>query len=344
MAIDRMRVRNITVFEEVDINFCKGINVFIGENGTGKTHLLKMLYEIPAIGLIEYNLRVGNNPIEASRVYPNLIFVRQKGIRRGETTGACRLYFGQSYYELALKSDGETDLDGNEQYKLNHRVDEELAKIFSRVIFIPSKDMLTHSRGLLSMSEKYSKDMPFEGTLLDIIKKAGQWKVDHVPDLVRKILPLLEDVIEGTVVYENDTFYILKRDGSKVDFFLEAEGHKKIGLLWQLLMNESIAKDSVLVWDEPEANLNPKLIPVVAKVLLELARYDVQIFIATHDYNLMKYISILKKQGDQVAFLSLFKSGSAVTYENAAAYDLLRNNAIVDANTKMYKDGIAGVL
>ena len=77
---------------------------------------------------------------------------------------------------------------------------------------------------------------------------------------------------------------------------------------------------------------------------MELARNDVQIFIATHDYNLMKYVSILKQQDDQVAFFSLFKSESAVTYENAASYDLLRNNAIVDANTKMYKDGIAGVL
>ena len=344
MPIDKMHVRNITVFEEIDIEFCNGINIFIGENGTGKTHLLKMLYEIPIMRLLEYNLRVGDKTIDATRIYSNLLFVGQKEIRRGETTGVCRLYFDQSYYELTLKSDGSNYFSGNEQHKLKLECDEEFAKMFSRAVFIPSKDMLTHSRGLLSMSEKYSKDMPFEGTLLEIIKKAGQWKVDRVPDIVIKILPLLEDVIEGTIVYENDTFYILKRDGSKVDFFLEAEGHKKIGLLWQLLMNESIAKGTTLIWDEPEANLNPKLVPVVAKVLLELARNDVQIFIATHDYNLMKYISILKQHDDQVAFFSLFKSGASVTYENAVSYDLLKNNAIVDANTKMYKDGIAGVL
>ncbi|WP_337506674.1 hypothetical protein [Megasphaera sp.] len=41
---------------------------------------------------------------------------------------------------------------------------------------------------------------------------------------------------------------------------MEAEGFKKIGILWQLLMNETITENTILLWDEPEANLNPEFL------------------------------------------------------------------------------------
>ena len=34
--ITQIKLENYTVFKNVEINFDKGINVFIGENGTGK--------------------------------------------------------------------------------------------------------------------------------------------------------------------------------------------------------------------------------------------------------------------------------------------------------------------
>jgi recombinational DNA repair ATPase RecF len=44
MGIQKILLTNFTVFEELEIEFCQGINIFIGENGTGKTHLMKLLY------------------------------------------------------------------------------------------------------------------------------------------------------------------------------------------------------------------------------------------------------------------------------------------------------------
>ncbi|MBK7873484.1 MAG: AAA family ATPase [Saprospiraceae bacterium] len=42
--IQRLQLENFTCFERADLAFSPGINVFIGENGTGKTHLLKAVY------------------------------------------------------------------------------------------------------------------------------------------------------------------------------------------------------------------------------------------------------------------------------------------------------------
>ena len=44
MALKKIELKNITVFEEMNISFNDGINVFIGENGMGKTHIMKLLY------------------------------------------------------------------------------------------------------------------------------------------------------------------------------------------------------------------------------------------------------------------------------------------------------------
>lgn len=44
MIIKRIKLENYTVFEDHQIEFDPGINIFIGENGTGKTHLFKVLY------------------------------------------------------------------------------------------------------------------------------------------------------------------------------------------------------------------------------------------------------------------------------------------------------------
>ena len=44
MIIKKIKLENYTVFEDQQIVFCPGTNIFIGENGTGKTHILKALY------------------------------------------------------------------------------------------------------------------------------------------------------------------------------------------------------------------------------------------------------------------------------------------------------------
>ena len=42
MKIKRIKFQNYTVFEDQQMEFSPGINVIIGENGTGKTHLMKV--------------------------------------------------------------------------------------------------------------------------------------------------------------------------------------------------------------------------------------------------------------------------------------------------------------
>lgn len=44
MLIHSIGLKNFTVFENLRIDVSSNINIFIGENDTGKTHLLKAIY------------------------------------------------------------------------------------------------------------------------------------------------------------------------------------------------------------------------------------------------------------------------------------------------------------
>ena len=41
-----LEIRDFTCFHEARFDFGPGINVFVGENGVGKTHVLKLLYAV----------------------------------------------------------------------------------------------------------------------------------------------------------------------------------------------------------------------------------------------------------------------------------------------------------
>ncbi len=106
-------------------------------------------------------------------------------------------------------------------------------------------------------------------------------------------------------------------------------------------MNESITENSILFWDEPEANINPKLTHDVAEILLELSRQGVQIFVATHNYIFAKYVEVLSNDTDEVLFHALYKTETdGVKCETEEKFSLLENNSILKENIVLYEKEI----
>ncbi|MCL1988218.1 MAG: AAA family ATPase [Firmicutes bacterium] len=367
MAIESVKLENFTVFENFECEFSPGVNVLIGENGTGKTHLLKVLHAFCNHSLSEIGVNVElytlfkSNPMSSRAFNRNInkdIFIQIKINKQKYNYDTC---IKKSMYGSLHDGYGSLHIILHDDPPITPISE----KIFSTLI--PAKDMLSISHivrmyDLLSFYNELKIDTSLQETdynlaadaslqdmdynlaaddsLLNIIIKAQKSKLDTPPKFADKILPKLEKVMNGKVfLNENDnSFWIRKNDGREVIFAMEAEGHKKFGLLWQLIMNGQIAEGTVLFWDEPEANLNPKLLSVMVEVILELAKNGVQIFLATHEYNLMKYFSIKKKDDDNVSFISLYESGNGVLAETAEDYNLLENNAIIDANTKLLEE------
>ena len=202
-------------------------------------------------------------------------------------------------------------------------------------VFIPATEMLSHSEGLVAMSKKYG--VPFDQTQIDILINSQLWETKEISDRNRKILDMLGKAIDGVVIYENDTFYAVKNSGLKIEFALEAEGFKRLGLLWKLVRNGLLESGSVLLWDEPESSVHPDLMHLIAEVLHILAQDGVQIFIATHSYMFAKYVDLKKRNEDDVLFISLYKHFGIVECTTADSYSSLGNNAIEVSEEKLYE-------
>ena len=190
-------------------------------------------------------------------------------------------------------------------------------------------------------------NVSFDDTYLDVIN-AAKIKVSSGKDAAIKktLLSQIEAIIEGKVFFdkERDEFY-LKHGNTKIEFNLVAEGIRKIALLWQLVKNGVLVRGSVLFWDEPEANINPIHIPIIAEILLNLQQNGVQIFISTHDYFLNKYLEVKRQTSDKVMFHSFFYDDDhTVAVESAPHFKELTNNSILDTFINLYQEEIDKVM
>ena len=317
MHIKSIELRNFTIFDDFQLEVSPGINIFVGENGTGKTHLLKALYAACELSKNEnanYDLlqcfrenQQDANLLRDKNIEQLTISITADEVNHKQVRGSELI--APALEDLKRFNPNATPINSSSYHlKIPYN------KKFSAV-YIPVKDMLTHSSGFLAMATKYS-DFPFDKTLVDIIVKASQWKVKQPPKLALDILPLLEEMMDGTVVFENDEFYIKKHNGRLIRFELEAEGLKKIGLLWQLLMTDNLTENSILIWDEPEANLNPKFLLYIVECLLELSCHGVQIFVSTHNYIFAKYFNVRAKDSDSLMFHALYLENGDVQAES----------------------------
>ena len=335
MIIKRIKLENFTVFEDHQIDFEPGINVFIGENGTGKTHILKVLYS--ACQSVDQKVSFPHKLV-LTMLPDDYKISRLITRRQGNRSALIRIFAGEpevsqekvitaSFHGNTKK--WEADVTGESGWETSY---EGLSSIF-----IPAKEILSHSYNLNAASEK--NNVRFDDTYLDIIN-AAKIDISSGRNSVTKdaMLKKIQEITHGKVFYDvkRDEFYLV--DGSsKQEFNLVAEGIRKMALLWQLVKNGTLEKGSILFWDEPEANINPAYISIIIEMLLELQRKGVQIFISTHDYMIANYFEVKKTKEDSIVFHSLSRTeaGGKIQYEKSLRFADLKNNAIITAFNKL---------
>ena len=299
MTITRVKLENFTVFESLDMEPSPGINVLVGANGTGKTHLMKVCYAALASGddppsNFYYKLRGCFLPHNRS-------LSRLIGRRDPDKNAGLDIFRGDSFVrgELPKPIGGITILTGAQ-------VSDDWNFFPSFATYIPAKEILSNAPGFRSLYS--TREVHFEETYDDILVRAFLDPLRNPEQFVpSEVSGKLEAKLGGKVTVRGEEFFLSDEQG-EIEFTLLAEGFRKLGLLWLLIRNGTLREGSVLFWDEPETNLNPKLYGVVIDVLLELQRVGVQVFLATHDYVILKELDLQAKEGDMVAFHSLYRA------------------------------------
>jgi len=327
MALKKLKLSNFTVFNKLDMDFSQGINIFVGENGTGKTHIMKVLYS--ACQSSRKDIMFSQKLVRVFR--PNDLNInRLVSSDKGEDTAQIEVVSENS----TIKSKFSTRTKKWEAETLGETKWESTNSDLIST-FIPAKEILSNS---YKFEAAYLKNViDFDETYLDIIT-AAKIDINHGPDTStkKKFLDKLKEIIAGTVTFNDIQFYFKPEAQAEIEFHLVSEGIRKLALLWQLIKNGTLEKGTILFWDEPEANLNPKAIPILVDILLELQKEGVQIFISTHDYVLSKYFELKTSDNNEIRYFSLYKNQQGIVeYEKCDNFRELQKNPIISAYDKL---------
>jgi predicted ATPase len=311
MAIKSVEIKDFLVFRgNFAADFCSGVNVLIGGNGTGKTTLMKVMYA------------ACNNDKHIEGYFDTAQWFKVE-VKPNTYKFDVRFFNGKKFI-LEYMPD-EPELSPNNK----------LHKINPKSVYISEKDMLSNSKGLPE-TVKYGKAQ-FNKIEIDIIKKARVLADRPEQTLYRQIC----NVINGEPENDGQNFFIKHPNIDKpVPFSMEASGYRKFGLLATLIRNEQIKSGSVLFWDEPENSLNPELVPVLVNILLELSRNGVQMFLATHSEIFASYFSVNRQKNDIVMFYSLYKDGEQIKTSAGDRFDLLEPNNLTAEPVNLYEKEI----
>ena len=129
-----------------------------------------------------------------------------------------------------------------------------------------------------------------------------------VPNMLGAIRMRIQNVINGTITYEDESsllldepglYYHRKTDDLRIPLKQAATGITSFAYLLQLLNNGYLQKDTLLIIDEPEAHLHPQWIVEYAKLLVLLnKKIGIKILISSNNPDMVSAIqSIARKEG-----------------------------------------------
>lgn len=335
--ITRLAFKNFTAFKELTIEFSPKINVIIGENGTGKTHLLKAAYAVCS----------GNGTPSGDEEADNEAIIGRL------TEKLLRLFLPMDDKLWKLRSDGASEpakVDASfaldKAVGLSFNTNSKSIAITKNVgysryswepVFIPTKEVLSFMKGFVSLYDRY--ELSFDQSYRDLcgVLELAEVRSESMHEKSRWAMGEIARVCGGRFVFQGSGKVIFKSEAAEHSANEMAEGFRKLGILARLLETGVISPgvSGPLFWDEPEANLNPKLLKLLVEVLLELSRNGQQVILATHDYVFLKWFDLLADAGkeDQVRFHTLHRgrSDGSVAINSTNNYLDIQPNPIDEA-------------
>ncbi len=329
--IEKLTLKNFTTLPNGEWTLSAGLNVVVGENGLGKTHVLKLLYALLKVQADARDL--SKSALE--RAYADKLL----SVFRPETLGRLvKRKQGRERCEIALSMQ-----DGKQScaiaFATNAKSQVEVlegpgTKLPRSPAFLPTRELVTLCPWFVPLYDNYH--LEFEETWRDTVSLLGNpaLKGPRAKAVTRLLAPL-EAAMGGNVAVDKATgrFYLQLAEG-RMEMPLVAEGLRKIAMLARLISTGTLLEQGYLIWDEPETNLNPKLIKTIARSIVAVAMEGVQVFIASHSLFLLRELEMLlgEKANQKLPrrWFALADQDGQVILEQSGHLDDIRSLVMLD--------------
>jgi len=231
VSLDVLRLTNFTAFSEVEIQFSPGINVIIGENATGKSHLLKLGYALAYV-LHESRKSEEERVGQVTSAFGKSWFQRRiaeklVGVFKPDTLGRlCRRGVGRARTEV----EADFGLSDVLRFSFSSNSKSEVALLGwpdnapdEAPIFFPPKEMMSLNPGFMSLYEQ--RELALDETYYDLCKLLNfpLLKGKRAIQIAEIVDPLLK-IIGGSVREYSGRFYLHLPGQGIMEISLVAEG------------------------------------------------------------------------------------------------------------------------
>lgn len=338
MKIKSLKLKDFMLFDNFDMEWSKNINIICGSNSTGKTILIKTLYALTTSYRQSDSKEDTKDEIE--RRFVNKI----TGVYRPEDMRIGRMV---RRHKEASAANGKMcfDDDRNVRFAFSNRYSTTMGLVIAdgvtraapeqTTIYFPPKEIISAAENFRAVYEDYH--IAIEETYNDLVRLLQRpFKRGRNTAELNEILNALGDIMQGEIVSHENKFYLKVPGQGEFEMGLVSEGYRKLSTIVVLLLNGSLNADTILFWDEPETNMNPKMIEPLVKTFILLAKLGVQIFITTHDYFLMQYFNMYtaypetNPDGIDIRFISLHRENGLIIAEQASEISELSHNDIME--------------
>lgn len=294
MIIKKLHADNFMLFNNIDIEFSPNINIISGENSTGKTALIKLLY-----ASVKGYADVNDSKQNITKDFVETSIVRKlQGVFRPDNNSVGRLVNriqGSNRTDISILLDNGFDIkfgfsnrhSSHIELKNNNYAD--IGEI--NAAYIPPKEIISATENFGSLYSQFH--IAFEETYYDLaqlldrpLRKGPNTKEQN------SVLKSFESIVNGSISHRDKKFFLRVSGSGEFEMGLVSEGYRKLATIMYLILSGSLSNDSILFWDEPETNMNPKMIRPLTEALIELAKMGVQIFITTHDYFVLQAFNL----------------------------------------------------
>lgn len=312
------------------------INLVIGENGTGKTFLLKALYS--AIRAMEEykrgdDIRIINDVLaeklrwtfQVDKLGDMVTRSSKESLNYEMELGADHIGY-QFSSSAASKIITATAPTGNRE---------------ANSIFIPAKEVLS-LYSIILKSREVDKSFGFDDTYYDLVKalRISPKKGKNYTTFSNS-RKLLNSVIDGKVEYDeiSGKWSYKNNRGQKFAIGATSEGVKKISIMDRLLSNGYLDNQSIIFIDEVESALHPTAVCDFLDMIEKIATdMNLQFFISSHSYFVIKkLVLIAKKNSGLVTCISLSKDKKPEIHDLS---DGMPDNSIIDTSIALYDEEI----